>query len=91
MVEPPDERIEDRIKRMIVERCFLNIAPSSIADDEVLIKRRDIDSLKLFEIVVGTEDEFGVSVAGEDFTVDNFRTVKDIADCVRRNLGSTGR
>ncbi len=82
----PGGRIEDRIKRMIVERCFLDIGPDSIADDEALIERRDIDSLKLFEIVVGTEEEFGISVMGEEFAVDNFRTVKDIADCVRRNL-----
>ena len=86
MTDDSGERIEDRIKRMIVARCFLNIDPNSIPDDEVLIKRRDIDSLKLFEIVVGTEEEFGISVMGESFTVDNFRTVRDIADCVRRNL-----
>ena len=84
------ERIEDRIKRMIVERCFLEIEPGEIADDEVLIDRRDIDSLMLFEIVVGTEEEFGISVMEEEFTVDNFRTVKDIADCVRRNLQAAG-
>jgi len=86
MSEASGERIEDKIKTMIVERCFLNIDPSEIADDEVLITRRDIDSLKLFEIVVGTEEEFGISVMGESFTVDNFRTVQDIADCVRKHV-----
>ena len=85
MADPSRERIEDKIKQMIVERCFLDIDPGAITDDEVLIKRRDIDSLKLFEIVVGTEEIFGISVMGEDFTVDNFRTVKDIAECVRRH------
>ena len=81
-----NERIEDKIKRMIVERCFLEIEPGGIADDEPLIDRHDIDSLRLFEIVVGTEDEFGISVTEEDFSIDNFRTVADIADCVRKNL-----
>jgi len=85
MSDEVGERIESRVKKMIVERCFLDIEPEGIADDEVLIKRRDIDSLKLFEIVVGTEDEFGISVMGEEFSVDNFRTVADIAECVRRN------
>jgi acyl carrier protein len=73
------ERIEDKIKRMIVERCFLDIEPGGIADDEPLMDRHDIDSLRLFEIVVGTEEEF---------TIDNFRTVADIADCVRKNLSA---
>jgi acyl carrier protein len=86
MADATGERIEDRIKRMIVERCFLDIGPATITDDEVLIKRHDIDSLKLFEIVVGTEEEFGISVVSETFTVDNFRTVKDISDCVRTHL-----
>jgi len=84
----PDQhtpRIEDQIKRMIVERCFLDVEPDSIGDDEPLLERRDIDSLKLFEIVVGAEEQFGISVVGEEFSVDNFRTVRDIAECVRRN------
>jgi acyl carrier protein len=85
MADAAGERIEERIKSMIVERCFLDIDPGSIGDDEVLLKRHDIDSLKLFEIVVGTEEEFGISVMEEDFSVDNFRTVKDIAECVRKN------
>ena len=88
MTDSARERIEDRIKHMIVERCFLDIDPSTIDDDDVLIRRRDIDSLKLFEIVVGAEDEFGISVMGEEFTVDHFRTVKDIADCVRQHLSA---
>ncbi|MFW6158008.1 MAG: acyl carrier protein [Planctomycetota bacterium] len=86
MTDRPDGRIEDRLKQMIVERCFLDIEPASIEDDEPLMKRRDIDSLKLFEIVVGTEEAFGISVMNENFSVDNFRTVGDIADCVRRHL-----
>jgi acyl carrier protein len=86
MPDTNEARIEDRIKQMIVERCFLDIPPEAITDSEVLIKRHDIDSLKLFEIVVGTEEEFGISVVGETFTVDHFRTVKDIAECVRLHL-----
>ena len=80
-----DERIEDTIKLMVVERCFLDIEPAAIADDEPLMERQDIDSLRLFEIVVGTEEEFDISVMDEEFTIDNFRTVADIADCVRKH------
>ncbi len=85
---PSDVRIEDKIKQMIVERCFLDIEPGEITDDEPLMDRRDIDSLRLFEIVVGTEEEFAISVMEEEFTIDNFRTVADIADCVRKNLSA---
>ncbi len=85
---PSDERIEDKLKQMIVERCFLDIDPGEIADDEPLMDRHDIDSLRLFEIVVGTEEEFAISVMEEEFTIDNFRTVADIADCVRKNLSA---
>jgi acyl carrier protein len=85
MSQASGDTIENRIRRMIVERCFLDIDPASIRDDDVLIERHDIDSLKLFEIVVGTEEEFAISVMDEQFNVDNFRTVGDIADCVRRH------
>jgi len=85
---PSDERIEDKLKQMIVERCFLDIEPGEIADDEPLMDRHDIDSLRLFEIVVGTEEEFAISVMEEEFTIDNFRTVADIADCGRKNLAA---
>ncbi len=78
-----DQRIEDRLKELIVERLFLKIDPSEIGDEDNLMDDHGIDSVQLLEIVVGLEEEFGVSFEDEDFDIEVFKTVKSIADCVR--------
>ena len=78
--------VEDRLKRMIVERLFMKIAPSDIDDDKSLIEQYGVDSVSLLELVVGIEEEFGVSVEDDDFDVSHFDTVKALAAFVRTKL-----
>ena len=68
-----------QIKKMIVERLFLNVTPGEIADDAPLMETFGIDSVALFELVVGLEDEFGVAMEDADFQVSTFKTVNSIA------------
>ena len=68
-----------QIKKMIVERLFLNVTPGEIADDAPLMETFGIDSVALFELVVGLEDEFGVAMEDADFQVSTFQTVDSIA------------
>jgi acyl carrier protein len=81
------DELKTRIKNMIVERLFLPIAPNSIADDAALMETYDIDSVALFELVVGLEDEFGIAMDDVDFKVDTFRSVDSIAAFVREKQG----
>ena len=78
-----EQRIEDRLKELIVERLFLKIDPGDIGDEDNLMDDHGIDSVQLLEIVVGLEEEFGVSFEDEDFDIEVFKTVKSIAECVR--------
>ena len=78
-----DERIEDHLKQIIVERLFLSIKPEEIGDEDNLTEDHGIDSVQVLEIVVGLEEEFGISFEDEDFDIKIFKTVKSIADCVR--------
>ncbi len=71
--------LKAQIKRMIVERLFLNVSPSEIADDAPIMDTYGIDSVALFELVVGLEDEFGVVMEDVDFKVDTFHSVDSIA------------
>lgn len=75
--------LKPRLKKMIVERLFLGIEPDTIADDAPLMDTYGIDSVSLFELVVGLEDEFGVVMEDVDFQIDTFRSVNSIADFVR--------
>ena len=71
-----------RVKAMLVERLFLDVAPGAIGDDDDLVKRFGVDSVRIFEVVVGLEETFGVSFADEDFAVESFATPRRIAEIV---------
>lgn len=77
------EDLKLRIKQMIVERLFLNVSPNQIGDDEPLMEAYNVDSVALFEVVIGLEEEFGVSMEDSDFNVDSFRTVNSIAGLIQ--------
>ena len=81
------DELKAQLKQMIVERLFLKVAPAEIADEANLMEAYGIDSVNLFEIVVGLEDEFGISLAEEDFSVEAFSTVDGIAELVARKRG----
>ena len=78
------DELRAQLKNMIVERLFLNVAAEEIGDDENLMDDYNIDSVNLFEIIVGLEDEFGLTLEEEDFDVETFSTVGNIAAFVER-------
>jgi acyl carrier protein len=84
---PQPDELKQEIKQMIVERLFLDVEPDQISDDENLMEAYDIDSVLLFEIVVGLEEVFGVSLEDADFSVETFATVSNIADFIAAMRG----
>ncbi len=79
-----DQQVKRQLKEMIVERLFLNVDPAQIGDDENLMESYEIDSVNLFEIVVGLEEVFEISFEDDDFTVELFATVNSLAEFVDR-------
>lgn len=77
-----DSELKQQIKDMIVERLFLKVEAVAIPDDGNLMDLYNIDSVNLFEIVVGLEEDFGVSLEDTDFSTETFSTVDNIADFV---------
>ena len=78
-----DERVEDRLKAMIVERLMLKAEPADIGDEDDLIKKWNVESVQLMEIVIGLEELFGIQLGDDEFSIKKFRTVKNIAEIVR--------
>lgn len=76
--------LKTRLKKMIVERLFLPVSPSEIADDAPLMETYNIDSVALFELVVGLEDEFGISLEDADFQISAFQSVDAMAAFVSK-------
>ena len=79
-------QIEAQLKAMIVERLFLKVSPDEIADDDLLMERFEIDSVRLFEIVIGLEEIFDISLEDDEFSIERFESVKAIAELVREKL-----
>lgn len=77
------DRVEDRLKTMIVERLMLKAAPNDIGDEDDLIKKWGVESVQLMEIVIGLEEVFGLALGDDEFSIKKFRTVKNIAEVVR--------
>lgn len=77
------ERLEDRLKTMIVERLMLKMKAAEIADEDDLIQKWGLESVQLMEIVIGLEEVFGIQLGDDEFSVKKFRTVKNIAEVVR--------
>ncbi len=87
---PDDKRVEDQLKDMIVERLFLPVKPAEIADDDLLMEKFEIDSVRLFEIVIGLEEVFDISLEDDEFSIERFESVKAIGSLVRDKLDAKG-
>jgi acyl carrier protein len=84
---PANAELKQQIKDMIVERLFLSVAPSDIPDEGNLMDLYNIDSVNLFEIVVGLEEDFEISLEDADFSTETFSTVENIAGYVEQKRG----
>jgi len=83
---PDAAELKSDLKRMIVERLFLDVDPGDIQDDEPVMETYGIDSVQLFEVVVGLEEEFGVSLEDDEFSLELFENVNSIAEFVAKKL-----
>ncbi|MHB9110017.1 MAG: acyl carrier protein [Armatimonadota bacterium] len=72
------------IKNLLVERLFLRVRPEEIPDDAPLLETLGIDSVALFELVVGLEDVYGIVFEEEEFKLSLFKDVNSIAGFVEQ-------
>ena len=84
-----DRNLEQELKQLIVERLFLKVTPDDIGDEDPLMDTYGIDSVQLFEIVVGLEEVYGVTLEDEEFDLALFANVKSIADFVRQKQSAS--
>lgn len=78
-----DTALRADIKQMIVDRLFLDrkgITADAIADDADLMEAYGIDSVELFEIVVGMDEEYNVVLPEDEFSIERFQTVDRLVE-----------
>ncbi len=90
MAETSGNRNLEDIKMKIRDFILSNLAErkgvASIEDDDSLLETGIVDSLGIFLIVTFLEENFHVTVADEEITPDNFRTLGVISEMVEIKL-----
>ncbi len=82
----PLEAIEGRIKEIIIASLFLDIDTDGLDATESLTETYGVDSVRLFDMIVGMEEAFQISFEDEELLLENFDTVRAITDRVRDKL-----
>jgi acyl carrier protein len=76
-----------RIKTFVLEELGPRHGVREISEDESLVERGLVDSLGVFQLIAFLEEEFGVTVADDDVTPENFRSVSTIERFVLAKRG----
>lgn len=73
--------LQDRIKRLIVTRLKLEVAPASIDSEAPIFGGGlGLDSIDALELVLGIEQEFGVRIDDEEIGSTALASVAALAD-----------
>ena len=76
----------EKLKRIIAE--VMNIEVESITEDTSVVDDLGADSLDIFQIIMGLEEEYDIEIDSD--TVDGIQTVRGAVEAIRRITGKTG-
>lgn len=74
------ESVEDRLRRYIREEIG---ASAEIADDDKLVEKGFVASVRLLDLVGFIEDEWGVELSPRDVVPENLATIAAMARMIR--------
>jgi acyl carrier protein len=74
----------DGLRRLIVEDLYVEIPPEQIGLDDGLRTVVGLDSIGFAELRVRCEARFGVQIDDEDYTPENFGSIRRLADVIDR-------
>lgn len=77
------DELERKVKELIAAK--LNLEVDKISNDAHFIKDLGADSLKVVELVMTFEDEFGLGEIPDE-VVENIQTVQDVIDYLSQRL-----
>ena len=70
----------EKLKKIIAD--ILNIDKDNITEDTTFVDDLGADSLDVFQIIMGIEEEYDIEIDNE--TVEQIQTVRDAAEAVRK-------
>ena len=68
--------IRDAVRQYICEELLDDELP--VEDDESLLADGMVSSLGMLRLVAFIDESYGITVPPEDFTIENFRTIKTL-------------
>lgn len=77
--ESEDKKMLEKLQEIIAEQ--LGIEAADVKAESNFKEDLNADSLDLFEMVMGMEEEFGVEIPSED--LDKIATVQDVMDYLK--------
>ena len=66
----------EKVRDMLAKQ--LNLSPDKIKPESDVVKDLGADSLDVVELLISLEDDYGISIPGDDIV--NVKTVQDIGD-----------
>ena len=87
MTMPDPDSLRATIKRLIVERLFIEgLDPVDISDDAPIGDELGLDSMDFLELAVGLEQEFGLQIVGKGLEPESLRNVDSLVEFVQQKL-----
>lgn len=83
MSSNPEESIEDKVKRIVVEQ--LGVKPEEVHNKASFVNDLGADSLDTVELVMALEEEFECEIPDEE--AEKITTVQQAIDYIRQHLG----
>jgi len=81
-----EKSLKEQIKELIIKRLKLEISPQDIDEASPLFgDGLGLDSIDALELVVGLEQEFGISIPDEDVGKEAFASVNALCTYVQKN------
>jgi acyl carrier protein len=78
------EELIASLRKIIVHDLYVEIAEDDIGLDDGLRTVVGLDSVGFVELRVLCEQRFNVEISDNDYTPDNFRSIRQLADLIER-------
>jgi acyl carrier protein len=78
-------QIENKIREFVLKNLYYS-EDAPFGDEDSFLETGVIDSMGVMELVAFVQSEFAVAVGQEEIVVDNFDSIRKLADFVRTKL-----
>jgi acyl carrier protein len=79
-----EDKLHDTLRQMLVNDLYVEMPPEQIGLDDGLRTVVGLDSVGFVEVRVLCERRFGIQISDDDYTPENFSSVRRLANLIQR-------